>query len=74
MSLRVNHLRVLMSQPTDRRDGCPARHCLAPLLPSSRLGHHWPASMSLQQQEDAGVRSPPGWDVTLDSSSRGALF
>lgn len=33
MSLRVNHLRVLMSQPTDRRDGCPVRQCRAPLLP-----------------------------------------
>lgn len=51
MSLGVNHLRVLMSQPTDRHDGCPVRQCLAALLPSRRFGHCWPASMLLQPEE-----------------------
>lgn len=39
MSLGVHHLRVLMSQPTDRHDECPVRQCLAALLPSRRFGH-----------------------------------
>lgn len=32
MSLGVNHLRVLMSQPTDRHDKLPVPQCLAALL------------------------------------------
>lgn len=33
MSWGVNHLGVLMSQPTDRHDKLPVPQCLAPLLP-----------------------------------------
>ena len=44
-SVRVHHLRVLTSTPTDRHEKLLVPQCLAAPLPPPRRRHHWPASI-----------------------------
>lgn len=78
MSLRVNHLGVLMSQPTDRHDEFPSRASAfgssAPVLqprPSLAVLH---VGRCCSWSEDAQVLSVNGWGIARQLSGQGFVL